>query len=196
MAIIFEHEQKVQNKRITIPKKTSEELACYRDAIKANVGDNVDLGKLKGFGVLNRLSAGEHTGERGYSKIYNGKEGPKTMTVTDATTIKDRKKKAESMKGGLDNPKNIVYKTVGKKIEDIANGVIKTGKIMSKQVQPVKPPKPTDQSTTKPQVVKTKEISTPNGGIKYQIAASRKIDMGNKKIYLSETQIIKLKENK
>jgi hypothetical protein len=63
---------------------------------------------------------------------------------------------------------------------------------MSMQVQPVKPPKPTDQSDIKPEPAKEVSIEKPGGTIR--LAASREIKMSGKKIYISESQVIKLKQ--
>jgi CxxC motif-containing protein len=61
-------------------------------------------------------------------------------------------------------------------------------------VSPVDPPKPTDQGSTKPAEVK---METTPKGVKYQLAAHKtpkKVMDESKKIYISEAQVIKLKE--
>ena len=191
MALIFEYGDVTQSKKVTVPKKKSEELAAYKDALETRLGDGVDLNMLPGGGVLKRLASGEYNGEKGDFKKKNGKEGPKTMTATDAATILDRMDDTVN-KNGIDSPKSVVYNIAGKTIRDIANNTIKTAKVMSKQVQPVKPPKPTDQSNIKPEVTKSVTIEKPGGTIR--LAASRQINIGGKKVYLSENQVMKIKE--
>lgn len=193
MALIFEYAQETQSKKVAVPKKKSEELAAYKDALEARLGDGVDLNMLPGGGVLKRLAAGEYNGERGSKKNKNGENAEtKEMTGTDASTLLGRMEKSLNQ-GGADSPKNLVYASgAGKIMKDIANNTLKTVKVMSMQVQPVKPPKPTDQSDIKPEPAKEVSIEKPGGTIR--LAASREIKMSGKKIYISESQVIKLKQ--
>ena len=73
--------------------------------------------------------------------------------------------------------------SVGKKMRDDA---IRRARAVN-TVSPVKPVLPTAQGSTKPAGVETKEISAPNGKISYAVTAECK------KIYISESQAIKLK---
>ena len=192
MALIFEYGEVTQSKKVAVPKKQSERLAAYKDELETRLGDGTDLNMLPGGGVLKRLSAGEYNGEKGELKNKNGEEGVKTMSATDASTFLDRKNNSIN-KYGTDSPKNMVYMSpAGKELEDIAKNTIKTAKVMSKQVPMVKPPKPTAQSDIKPEPVKNTTITKPGGTIR--LAASREINVDGKKVYLSETQVMKIKE--
>ena len=193
MALIFEYGEVTQSKKVTVPKKKSEELAAYKDELESRLGDGVDLNMIPGGGVLKRLAAGEYNGEKGDLKNKNGEEGVKTMTATDATTFLNRMNKTLN-KYGSDSPKNFVYTSnAGKIMKDIAKDTIKGAKVMSMQVQPVKPPKPTDNSDT--DVVKAKEVSIEKPGGTIRLAASREIKTDGKKIYISENQVEKIMES-
>ena len=185
MALIFEYGEVTQSKKVTVPKKKSEELAAYKDMLDARLGKGTDLNMLPGGGVLKRLSDGEYNGEKGDLKSKNGEEGAKTMTATDATTFLSRMNKSLN-KYGTDSPKNMVYTSgAGKIMKDIANDTIKTAKVMSMQVQPVKPPKPTDNSDT--ETVKAKEVTITKPGGTIRLAASREINMDGCKLTINES---------
>ena len=185
MALIFEYGEVTQSKKVTVPKKKSEELAAYKDMLDARLGDGVDLNMLPGGGVLKRLSDGEYNGEKGDLKNKNGEEGAKAMTATDATTFLSRMNKSMN-KYGSDSPKNIVYTSgAGKIMKDIANDTIKAAKVMSMQVQPVKPPKPTDQGDVKVTKAKMTTITKPGGTIR--LAASREINADGNKSAINES---------
>ena len=185
MALIFEQTPQTQSKKVTVPKKKSEELATYKDILDARLGKGTDLNMLPGGGVLKRLSDGEYNGEKGDLKSKNGEEGAKTMTATDATTFLSRMNKSLN-KYGTDSPKNMVYTSgAGKIMKDIANDTIKTAKVMSMQVQPVKPPKPTDNSDT--EAVKAKEVTITKPGGTIRLAASREINMDGRKSTINES---------
>ena len=79
-------------------------------------------------------------------------------------------------------------------MEDIFKNVLKITSRKNKQVQPVKPVKPTAKGGTKVEPAKAKEIEMPNGTIR--LAASvepKKVMDEGKKIYLSEEQLLKIK---
>ena len=200
MALIFEvFADSADGKKIPIPKKASEVLGVYKDGIEAQLGKGQNLAMFPGGRMLKKLSNDSYYNEKGGNKRKNGSksQGTQAITPNDAQVFLTRQKKSLNAKG-VNSPNNFIYAgQPGKIMKDFAELVVDTGRRVGKQVQPVKPVKPNAAADTKPSSnVKAKEISMPNGNIKYQIAASRKIDMGNKKIYLSETQLIKLKKNK
>ena len=91
-------------------------------------------------------------------------------------------------KYGTDSAKNRIYASeVGKTIEKVCDDAIATAKRKSMQVQQVKPIKPNAADTKPATITKTKEISVPNGKISYTVTAECK------KIYISESQVIRLK---
>lgn len=175
MAIIFEDSEKVTNKKFKISKKQKEVFKAM-DKLYKPYEDKVEGGK-----VLKSLASDKTYNKKGEESKQNGEEdSTSTFTIDQAKVQNHRQEKFA--------PNTIQYQmyggSVGKKMRDDA---IRRARAVN-TVSPVKPVLPTAQGSTKPAGVETKEISAPNGKISYAVTAECK------KIYISESQVIKLKQ--
>ena len=194
MALIFEEfVDSTKGKEVAISQKASEALKAKKDGIEARLGKGIDINMLPGGGVLKKWSSKIQYNKKGENKKDNGKqETVPSETPSGAEVFKTRKEKS-IRKYGPNSIKNLVYQVAGPEMDRIAKDIIRKGRVDGMKVQPVKPPKPTAQGSTKPAEVKME--TTPNG-VKYQLAASvapRKVMDEGKKIYISESQVIILK---
>lgn len=183
MAIIFENSKEFQDNKYTIPKEVGNFLKAHEESLESQDPHFA----MNGHRVVKRLSRnGESYNEKNGKK--NGeKQDVATLSANDAKVIKHRMN-ASLNKYGTDSPKNYIYTSeVGKTIEKVCDDAIATAKRKSMQVQPVKPIKPNAADVKPATITKTKEISAPNGKISYTVTAECK------KIYISESQVIKLK---
>lgn len=184
MAIIFENSKEFQDNKYTIPREVGNFLKAHEESLESQDPHFA----MNGHRVVKRLSRnGESYNEKNGKK--NGeKQDAATLSANDAKVIKHRMNTSLNAYG-TDSPKNQIYTSeVGKTIEKVCDDAIATAKRKSMQVQPVKPIKPNAAADTKPTMItKTKEISVPNGKISYTVTAECK------KIYISESQAIKLK---
>jgi hypothetical protein len=184
MAIIFENSKEFQDNKYTIPKEVGNFLKAHEESLESQDPHFA----MNGHRVVKRLSRnGENYNEKNGKK--NGeKQDVATLSANDAKVIKHRMN-ASLNKYGTDSPKNYIYTSeVGKTIEKVCDDAIATAKRKSMQVQPVKPIKPNVADVKPATITKTKEISAPNGKISYTVTAECK------KIYISESQVIKLKD--
>ena len=184
MALIFENSKEFQDNKYTIPQQTGNYFKAQAELLKSQDPHSA----IPGHRIVDRLkNDGKAYNEKGDKK--NGeKQEAATLSANDAKVIKHRMK-ASLNANGVDSTKNRIYASeVGKTIEKVCDDAISTAKRKSMQVQAVKPVKPNAAEDTKPPMItKTKEISVPNGKISYTVTSECK------KIYMSESQIIKLK---
>jgi hypothetical protein len=184
MALVFENSKEFQDNKYTIPRQTGNYFKAQAELLKSQDPHSA----IPGHRVVDRLkNDGKAYNEKGGQK-NGGKQEAATLSANDAKVIKHRMKTSLNSLG-TDSPKNYIYTgEVGKAIEKVCDDAIATAKRKSQQVQAVKPVKPNAAVDTKPATItKTKEISTPNGKISYTVTTECK------KVYISESQVIKLK---
>lgn len=176
MALFLEDSEKVTQKQIPIPQK-SKEVFKAMDMLYKPYED-----KAEGGHVLKSLASDKQYNKKGEKAVKNGQTGN-----TDTVSVEDAKKRLERMdKFAPNTPQYQMYG--GQLGHDIyKKGIEKARRINT--VSPVKPVMPTAQGATKPAGVETKEISKPNGKITYNVTAE------SKKIYVTESQVMKIKEN-
>ena len=185
MALVFENSEEFQSNKYTIPKDVGQVLNVYDKSFETQ--DPHFAMRLRR--VVHRLADN--------GKSYNekkGKNGKKqqaaTLTANDAKQIERVIDKTTD----FDSAKNYIIKTLGSTLKRICKDAKNDAKRKTQKVKPVEPPKPTGADSTKPSEVKIE--TTPNG-VKYQLAAHktpRKVMKEGKKIYISESQVIKLKD--
>ena len=181
MALIFEDSEKVTNKKFKVSKKQKAVFKAM-DKLYKPYED-----KVEGGHVLKSLASDKAYNKKGEESNQNGEDNStSTFTIDQAKVQNHRQEKFA--------PNTIQYQmyggSVGKKMRDDAIRRARTVNMVS----PVDPPKPTDQGSTKPAEVK---METTPKGVKYQLAAHKtpkKVMDESKKIYISEAQVIKLKE--
>lgn len=181
MAIIFEDSAKVTKKQIPIPKNTKKIFKAMEKVYEPYLDMNVSGSK-----VLKSLASDKKYNKKGSDSKNNGdKIKQDTVSVEDAKVRLHRMSKL---------PKNSVEyqlnggesgETLYRKGIEQARGV--------KEVDSVKPPKPTANTNLKPSNVETKKTETPNGTITYSVTNENTI---KKKVYITEKQIKVLKNGK
>lgn len=180
MALIFEDSEKVTNKKFKVSKKQKAVFKAM-DKLYKPYEDKVEGGK-----VLKSLASDKAYNKKGNESNQNGEEDSTSTFTIDQAKIQNYRQEKFA-------PNTIQYQmyggSVGKKMRDDA---IRRARAVNKQ-SPVEPPKPTAQGSTKPAEIK---MDTTSKGVKYQLAASvapRKVMDEGKKIYISESQVIILK---
>lgn len=183
MALIFENSKEFQDNKYTIPQQTGNYFKAQAELLKSQDPHSA----IPGHRVVDRLkNDGKAYNEKG-GKKNGGKQEAATLSANDAKVIKHRMNKSINT-FGADSPKNHIYAgEVGKAIEKVCDDAIATAKRKSQQVQAVKPVKPNAVTDTETPMIKTKEIAKPGGKISYTVATE------SKKIYISEAQVLKLK---
>ena len=186
MAIIFEDTKNVLKKKIPITDKEQKECSNTYNALKKTVPKN-NLKALKFFAT---------------KKTYNRKgiDSKRNGEINNGEMSNDGKTKYVT----VDKAKSIVHQRppyLPNKIYDLLNKGIQRARSQEK-VSPVEPPKPTSNAKVKPSDVKQKKISTPNGDITYSVTAENKVidwaeqvKKSQKKIYISEKKLLKLKND-
>ena len=169
MALIIEDSQKVTQRKIPVPKNAQKVFSALYNALEPNMGKN-NLKNLKNLATDKTYNKkGEKT---------NGKEqGVNYVNVDVAKMRKSRWPNdplQQMMQGG-----QLAYDLYDKGIERARS---------QEKVQPVEPPKPTSDADVKPSDVKVKQIELPSGTISYNESKEN-----GKKIYITEKQIIRLK---
>ena len=179
MALFLEDSQKVTQKKITIPQNAKKVFKAMEKVYEPY------LDKAEGGHVLKSLASDKHYNNKGNNADNNGEEKKiDTVSVDDAKVRLHRMDKF--------SPNSIQYQMFG---GELAKNIYKDGIEKARSVSTVdavKPPKPTSNAELKPAVVKTKEISTPNGKISYTVTAENKKP---KKIYISENAVRKIYED-
>jgi hypothetical protein len=182
MALIFENSKEFQDNKYTIPKEVGQVINAYDKSYEAQDPHFA----MTLHRVIHRLADnGESYNEK---KGKNGEnQQAATLTANDAKRIKGIINHTTNLK----SPKKSIVKDMGTMLKRVCDDAIGDARRKNQQVKAVKPPKPTAaNNATKPAEVKTE--TTPKG-VKYQLAASRKINVNGKKVYLSETQVMKIK---
>jgi hypothetical protein len=179
MALFLEDSQKVTQKKIPIPQNAKKVFKAMEKVYEPY------LDKAEGGHVLKSLASDKHYNNKGNNADNNGeKKKIDTVSVDDAKVRLHRMDKF--------SPNSIQYQMFG---GELAKNIYKDGIEKARSVSTVdavKPPKPTSNAEVKPAVVKTKEISTPNGKISYTVTAENKKP---KKIYISEDAVRKIYED-
>ena len=179
MALFLEDSQKVTQKKIPIPQNAKKVFKAMEKVYEPY------LDKAEGGHVLKSLASDKHYNNKGNNADNNGEEKKiDTVSVDDAKVRLHRMDKF--------SPNSIQYQMFG---GELAKNIYKDGIEKARSVSTVdavKPPKPTSNAEVKPAVVKTKEISTPNGKISYTVTAENKKP---KKIYISEDAVRKIYED-
>jgi len=193
MALIFELQN--QDNKVHISKYDAD---FFKGVKNSPTFDALLSQGIPGTRIIKKLGADDKKYNDKSSKNDDkqpelSKNSTPEITATDASTNLQRIKDAKNKYG--DSPKNtIINSPAGKKMEDIFKNVLKITSRKNKQVQPVKPVKPTAKGGTKVEPAKAKEIEMPKGTIR--LAASvepKKVMDEGKKIYLSEEQVLKIK---
>ena len=184
MALIFENSKEFQDNEYTIPKDVGQVLNVYDKSFETQDPHFA----MRLHRVVHRLA---DNGKRYNEK--DGKNGKKQQAATLTTNDAKRIKGIINHTTDLDSAKNHIIKTIGTQLKDICDAAIGDSKRKSTRVKEVEPPKPTAQGA--PKAAEVKMETTPNG-VKYQLAAHktpRKVIDEGKKIYISESQLLKLK---
>ena len=175
MAIIFEDSEKVTRRKSPVPLKDMQ----FYDALYKALEKIVPKNKLKN---LKSLSTTKNYNKQGNDKVNGKEQNVKYVSVDDA------KKRMQRM-----SPNDITQG--GRKAYDFYKKTIKRARNQEKEKVPeVEPPKPTSNDNLKAPELKQKSIKTPNGNISY--ITSENIDRDKKKIYITEEQIVRLKNGR
>ena len=170
MALFLEDSQKVTQRKIPVPKNAQKIFSALYNALEPNMGKN----NLKNLKNLATDKTYNKNGEKA-----NGKE--QGVNYVNVDVAKMRKKRwpndplQQMAQGG-----QLAYNLYDKGIERARS---------QEKVSPVEPPKPTSNADTKPSEIKTKGIEMPSGIIRY----NENVNGDNKKIYITEKQMIRLR---
>lgn len=170
MALIIEDSQKITQRKIPVPKESQKVFSALYNALEPNMGKN-NLKNLK------NLATDKTYNEK--NDKTNGKEQGVNYVNVDVAKMRKSRWPNDPLKqmaqGG-----QLAYDLYDKGIERARS---------QEKVKPVDPPKPTSNADVKPNDVKIKQIELPNGTISY----NENIQKNGKKIYITEKQIINLK---
>jgi len=179
MAIIFEDSAKVTKKQIPIPQNAKNVFKAMKKIYEPYLDKNIPGSK-----ILKSLGSDKKYNKKGANAQTNGKE-----IKQDSVNVNDAKVRLHRMNK---LPKNsIQYQLNG---GELAANIYRKGIERArgtKEVEAVKPPKPTTNADLKPADTKSETIKTPSGKITYTVTAENK---QRKKIYLSEQAINRLLE--
>jgi hypothetical protein len=180
MAILFlEYSDKVTKKQIPIPSNAKKVFKAMAKVYEPYLDKPIDGAK-----ILKSLASDKKYNGRGSSANANGDDA----NVTTVSFDDARKRLERQDKFAKDS---LQYQLYG---GELANSILRKGvKSASrvKEVEAVKPPKPTSNADTKPSETKSEEITTPNGKIKYTVTREGKTP---RKVHLTEEQLTMLKE--
>ena len=176
MAIIFEDSEKVTKKQIPIPQNAKKVFKAMKKIYEPYLDKNIPGSK-----ILKSLGNDKKYNKKGVNSKQNGDD-----IKQDSVNVNDAKVRLHRMNK---LPKNsIQYQLNG---GELAANIYRDGIARArgtKEVEAVKPPKPTSNASLKPSELKQKDIKTPNGKISYTVTTENK-----KKIYITEEQIFKIK---
>ena len=180
MALFLEDSEKVTQKQIPIPQNAKKVFKAMEKVYEPY------LDKVEGGHVLKSLASDKHYNKKGENadKINGDDKKIDTINVDDAKVRLHRMNKF--------SPNSVQYQMYG---GELGKNIMKQGIERARgvnTVDAVKPPKPTSDADIKPATVKTKEITTPNGKISYTVTTENKKAVNNKKVYITEEQIITL----
>lgn len=179
MAIILEFDKKVGNKGMNVPLKLQQDSSTLLNAL-----DNAGIPKQN----LKNLRSLATT--KTYNKKKPGSKNDKEQAGTNYITADVAKKRKQRWP---DNP-TMAKLQGGKEALDFYTKVVQMAS-RQQEVSPVEPPKPTDNSVSKPEIPKPKEIPMSNGKIKLTSSVdSKKVMDESKKVYISEEQVLKIKD--
>ena len=163
MAIIFEDSAKVTKKQIPIPQNAKNVFKAMKKIYEPYLDKNIPGSK-----ILKSLGSDKKYNKKGANAQTNGKE-----IKQDSVNVNDAKVRLHRMNK---LPKNsIQYQLNG---GELAANIYRNGIERArgtKEVEAVKPPKPTTNSDLKPADTKPETIKTPSGKITYTVTAENRI---------------------
>lgn len=163
MAIIFEDSAKVTKKQIPIPQNAKNVFKAMKKIYEPYLDKNIPGSK-----ILKSLGSDKKYNKKGANAQTNGKE-----IKQDSVNVNDAKVRLHRMNK---LPKNsIQYQLNG---GELAANIYRKGIERArgtKEVEAVKPPKPTTNADLKPADTKPETINTPSGKITYTVTAENRI---------------------
>ena len=163
MAIIFEDSAKVTKKQIPIPQNAKNAFKAMKKIYEPYLDKNIPGSK-----ILKSLGSDKKYNKKGANAQTNGKE-----IKQDSVNVNDAKVRLHRMNK---LPKNsIQYQLNG---GELAANIYRKGIERArgtKEVEAVKPPKPTTNADLKPADTKPETIKTPSGKITYTVTAENRI---------------------
>lgn len=163
MAIIFEDSAKVTKKQIPIPQNAKNVFKAMKKIYEPYLDKNIPGSK-----ILKSLGSDKKYNKKGANAQTNGKE-----IKQDSVNVNDAKVRLHRMNK---LPKNsIQYQLNG---GELAANIYRKGIERArgtKEVEAVKPPKPTTNADLKPVDTKPETIKTPSGKITYTVTAENRI---------------------
>lgn len=163
MAIIFEDSAKVTKKQIPIPQNAKNVFKAMKKIYEPYLDKNIPGSK-----ILKSLGSDKKYNKKGANAQTNGKE-----IKQDSVNVNDAKVRLHRMNK---LPKNsIQYQLNG---GELAANIYRKGIERArgtKEVEAVKPPKPTTNADLKPSDTKPETIKTPSGKITYTVTAENRI---------------------
>ena len=163
MAIIFEDSAKVTKKQIPIPQNAKNVFKAMKKIYEPYLDKNIPGSK-----ILKSLGSDKKYNKKGANAQTNGKE-----IKQDSVNVNDAKVRLHRMNK---LPKNsIQYQLNG---GELAANIYRKGIERArgtKEVEAVKPPKPTTNADLKPADTKHETIKTPSGKITYTVTAENRI---------------------
>ena len=174
MALFLEDSEKITKKQIPIPKNAKTVFKAMKNIYKPYLDKNIPGSK-----ILKSLGSDKKYNKKGANARANGEE-----IKQDSVNVNDAKVRLHRMNK---LPKNSVqYQLNG---GELAANIYRDGIARArsnKEVEKVKPPKPTSNAQVKPSEVSNKEIKTPNGKISLNVTSENKI----RKVYITEKQLL------
>ena len=163
MAIIFEDSAKVTKKQIPIPQNAKNVFKAMKKMYEPYLDKNIPGSK-----ILKSLGSDKKYNKKGANANSNGKE-----IKQDSVNVNDAKVRLHRMNK---LPKNsIQYQLNG---GELAANLYRKGIERArgtKEVDAVKPPKPTSNVSLKPSEVKQETVKTPSGKITYTVTAENRM---------------------
>ena len=163
MALFLEDSQKVTKKQIPIPQNAKKVFKAMKNIYEPYLDKNIPGSK-----ILKSLGSDKKYNKKGANAQTNGDE-----IKQDSVNVNDAKVRLHRMNK---LPKNsIQYQLNG---GELAANIYRDGIARArgtKEVEAVKPPKPTSDAEVKPPSTKPETIKTPSGKITYTVTAENKI---------------------
>jgi hypothetical protein len=168
MALFLEDSQKVTRRKAPVPLKDRQYYSAWYNALEKVMPKN-NLKNLKS------LASTKNYNKKGDDSV-NGKE-----QNTSYVSVEDAKKRMQRM-----NPNDITQG--GQKAYNFYKKTVERARSQA-EVSPIEPPKPT--ANVKPSNVNITKQSIPTAKIK-----SEEVEINDKKVYITEEQLIKLNDGK
>lgn len=163
MAIIFEDSAKVTKKQIPIPQNAKNVFKAMKKIYEPYLDKNIPGSK-----ILKSLGSDKKYNKKGANAQTNGKE-----IKQDSVNVNDAKVRLHRMNK---LPKNsIQYQLNG---GELAANIYRKGIERArgtKEVDAVKPPKPTSNVSLKPSEIKQETVKTPSGKITYTVTTENRM---------------------